>query len=49
MRRDSWTACWYLWAAAMGEVTRNACGGYDGHGAAVPPPAISYVEVIDKL
>ena len=25
-------ACWYLWAAAKDELTRNACGGFDGQG-----------------
>lgn len=39
-------ACWYVWAAARGEVTRNACGGFDGGGVAVPASAIRAVEIV---
>ena len=39
--------CWYLWAAARGELTRYACGGFDGHGVAVPPASIRDVEIVD--
>ncbi|HEY1277440.1 MAG TPA: hypothetical protein VGF25_21210 [Thermoleophilaceae bacterium] len=39
--------CWYLWAAARRELTRAACGGFDGQGVAVPPTAIRDVEIID--
>lgn len=40
-------ACWYLWAAARDELTRNACGGFDGRGVAVPPAAIRDVEIVN--
>lgn len=41
-------ACWYLWAAARGGVTRAACGGFDGQGIVVPPTAIHDVEIVDR-
>jgi hypothetical protein len=42
-------ACWYLWAAARGERTRNACGGFDGRGVGVPLTAIRNVEIVDRF
>lgn len=45
LARGLTAACWYLWAAARGELTRYACGGFDGHGVAVPPAAIREVEI----
>jgi hypothetical protein len=39
-------ACWYVRAAADGELTSNASGGFDGHGVVVPPNAIRSVEVV---
>lgn len=41
-------ACWYLWAGARGELTRAACGGFDGQGLAVPPTAIRDVEIVER-
>jgi hypothetical protein len=41
-------ACWYVWAAAHGEVTRDACGGFDGHGVPVPAAAIREVALVDR-
>lgn len=40
------SACWYLWAISRGELTRYACGGFDGQGVAVPPAAIRDVAII---
>lgn len=42
-------ACWYIWAAARCDVSRNACGGFDGEGVAVPASAIRAVEMTPTL
>lgn len=41
-------ACWYVRAAASGEVTRHACGGFDGHGISVAPAAVRDVVFVDR-
>lgn len=41
-------ACWYVWSAARDEVTRDACGGFDGRGVPVPPDAVRAVTFVER-